>query len=156
MSKRDKPTWCVRLNVDGFSIMTVRTSEEHAERIAKAFGLPWGSEAISRWPLTMHKIGHEVELEQSIMANALAPKMVIPEGEVVYFLVGRKPMENSEEDVEIDGEVFNEWMSLNEAIKAIYEETGKSDPKEWGLFCAGEGTALPQFTTNTNDEIESD
>ncbi len=99
MQKRDKPTWTVRLNIDGFSIMTVRTSEESAERIAKAFGLPWGSNAISRWPLTMHKIGHEVELEQQVLSTALAPKMKFP-----FVAFGRMLDHNDYAYVDEDGE----------------------------------------------------
>ena len=148
MQKRDKPTWSIRLNIDGFSIITVRVDEKTAERIAKNFDLPWGSNAISRWPMTMNKIGHEVELEQEIMSKALAPQMVIPDGQVVYILVGNQTDEEaSKED--------NTLITLDQAIKAVYEETEGKPPMLWSLLCAGAGTALPQFS-KVEDETPSD
>jgi len=135
----NKPNWQVRLNVDGRSIMTVRTDEKHAKRVAQAFGFKWeGKEAFTHWPLSIHKIGSEVELEQQIMSKALSTQPALPSGEIMFVLVGKERAGGNQL-------IEEETMPIDKAIKLLYEATENLPLMDWALIRIDPGTTLPPF-----------
>jgi len=131
-----KPNWEIMLNVDGRGVMTMRTHEEHAKRVAAAFGLKLEGDYIAHWPLVIQKIGAKVALEQDALSQVLSPKLAVPEGESMIVMVGRvrglKDGSPSESD--------DSWLNLDQAIKKIYEATEGKGNMEWQVAVAEPGT----------------
>jgi hypothetical protein len=150
---KNKPTHEISLNVDGKAIIKVRTDEHSAIRVASAFGLKLdeNTNAVKHWPLTIHKIGHETELEQQVLSEALAPKLIVPDGQVMLFLVGRARATADENPPAND-----EWFPLDTLLKRIYEVTNELDPMDWALLVANPGTSVPHFIVEDHSKEEED
>jgi len=134
MSQSKKPEWEVRLNVDGAAIMIARTSKESAQRIAASFGMKLEGNFVTRWPLTISKIGSRVELEQKALAQILAPKLEVHKGDLVIILSGHeKVSDNAPKEM---------FMPLTKAIKRIYEALEGKSPMHWTLSIAEPGTII--------------
>lgn len=78
------------LNVGGVSVLSSRTSEEVAGRVAMAFGMDWPSDCVIRWPLIVRKVGVRPEIEGQALANALRQLVEIPDGEIMIWVAGKK------------------------------------------------------------------
>jgi hypothetical protein len=142
--KTDKPTHAIKLNIDGRTIITVRTDEDAAKNVAASFGLVLDDDnpAVTHWPIVIHKIGEETVLEQQIMSQLLAPKLQVPEGQKMILLVGksRAPARAGQTEAEND-----EWYPLDQIIRRVYEITENEEPMDWCLLVADPGTVVPHF-----------
>lgn len=89
----------VVLNLGGKAIMSARTDKETAERVAKSFGMPFPG---VHWPLKIGEIGSKGAVEQNALADAVAQKMAVGEGEIIMVVVGKRMPP-------LDMEDPNEW-----------------------------------------------
>lgn len=143
MKNPTKMNYEVTMNLGGGSIMTSRTDQKTAMRVAATFGLDQALDlggSVIHWPITIRKIGKKTVLEQNALAQAVAPKLEIQGGEMLVVLMGKSPEGLSEEQ---KAQFFEFETALGLIRKHVEKENSeRGEELLWGYATADPGTVL--------------
>ena len=130
----------VVMNIGGKATVACRCNEKDAVRTAKALGIPFNGLIGTLWPITIRRIGNRQDVEANALAQALAPKLVVPEGQVMLFAVGVDTKEDPPEH-------GFDWLDAETALVRLTELLhGEHAGRVWSILTAETGTVITKPT----------